>query len=321
MTNTIISKSNSTTLKALCCILIVLHHYFQASGMMRGTFVSHFFVSICGYVSVAIFFFLSGYGITEAEQKAKLAWGQFLKKRICRVYVPFVVTNVLFLLLLVFLSQYHDGWITGIKQGVGIELIDSITWFVPVLLLLYIFAQLLSAIRKRCVKCIGMMVLMTVYAISGLTVFNIPFYAIVSAPAFVVGYIASIYKTETIGLFSTTRIKLLVLLSGVVGSFLFSAINMGYIVVSQHILHLSIALNNICVIIVIASLFVGHDVFWFKCNWLGNISYEVYLIHAKFFAIWTVIAGSFIPLWALIFVLPIAFVTNKVNTFILTTIK
>lgn len=321
MTKAVISKNNSTALKALCSIIIVFHHYFQVSGMMRGTFVSHFFVSICGYVSVAIFFFLSAYGITEAEQKAKLTWGQFFKKRIGRVYIPFVVTNLLFVLLLVYLSKYSGDYILGIKNTIGIELVDSITWFVPVLLVFYVFARLLSPLRIRFFKCIGMAGLTAIYAILGFTLLNIPFYAIVSVPAFVVGYIASMYKQEIAEWLSSSRVRLPLLLLGLVVVMCFSAITMGYVSVTPHVMHLAIASNNMCFLLVIIAIFTGHDVNWFKCKWLGEISYEVYLTHAKLFSVWTIIAGTFIPFWALIFVLPIAFTTNRLNTMILSYLK
>lgn len=321
MTTFVINKDNSTAIKGVCCILIVLHHYFQASGMMRGMGISAFFIAICGYVSVAVFFFLSGYGLTESEQWAKLTWNQFVKKRISRVYTPFVVTNLFFLLLLILLKQYSGDWIKGIKHVIGIELIDSITWFVPVLLLFYVFTQLLSPLKCRYLKGFGIVGLTTFYSILGFSIINIPFYAIVSVPAFAMGYLTSLFKREIVSLLLYIKVRLLLLVISGVGVIIFSLINMGYINVPQHIIHISIALNNIFVLLFIVALFAGHDVCWFKCDWLGKISYEVYLTHAKVFTIWIILTGTFMPIWVLFVIFPIAFAINIINIKLLAFIK
>lgn len=319
----IIDRNNSQALKAVCCVLIVLHHSVLYHTTLYGegiygVFLDGFFKCICGYVPVAIFFFLSAYGITESENIQHLGWRDFLKRRMCRVYVPFVLTNILFLVGLAFCKklEYSDT----LLSIVGIKLIDIVTWFVPVLLLFYIFAYILTYVKQRRYKTVGMVLLTIAYVASGITIFNIPFYAIVSVPAFVIGYVSSLYKSEINAVLKHISIRYVVMTVSLILVVVLSAMMMQYIKVSDNAYHFVVAANNVFISLLLVAVFTGRKIAWFRLDWLGKISYEVYLVHAKVFVIGGVFFGLALP-WILILILPISFVVYLMDNAVLSKIK
>jgi peptidoglycan/LPS O-acetylase OafA/YrhL len=68
-------------------------------------------------------------------------------------------------------------------------------------------------------------------------------------------------------------------------------------------------------------IFANKNYQWFKCNWLGNISYEVYLTHNKLMQVYVAIVGTWIPFWALIFIIPIAFILRLINNTVMNFVK
>lgn len=314
MLHSIISQTNSLTLKAVACVVIVVHHYTLYQGNPHDNLAQEFLTLVCGYIVVALFFFLSGYGLMESEKRKKITIRTFLKRRLCRVYIPFVFTNVLLVVVLLCIGNYSASYKIILAHIFGFELIDSVTWFVPVTLLFYFFVLLLSELQKRFCKALAMAGLCLLYIISSIILFDIPFYAYVSTPAFPLGYIASLYSQEICqGIKGTFRVVLLILC---VGAFaLLSLAMMGHFPVHGHILHGIIALNNIALVGIVVSTFAGKDHKWFHCKWLGDISYEVYLCHAKVFIVYIATTGTiatFHPLLLLI-IFPIAFVVNKLD--------
>ena len=314
MLHSIISQTNSLALKAVASVVIVVHHYTLYQGNTHDNLAQEFLTLVCGYIVVALFFFLSGYGLMESEKRKNLSIAVFIKRRLSRVYIPFVLTNVLLVFTLMFIGNYPISFQTIVAHTIGYHLIDSVTWFVPVTLLFYLFVLLLSSLHNRIHKALAMVLLCLLYIILSITIFNIPFYAYVSTPAFPLGYIASLYCQEICqGIKGAFRVVLLILC---VGTFVFlSLAMMGHFPVHGHILHGIIALNNIALVGIVISTFAGKDYKWFHWKWLGDISYEVYLCHAKVFIVYIAITGTFAtfcPLLLLV-IFPIAFVVNKLN--------
>jgi len=313
-TNSIITPINSLALKAVGCLIIVTHHYTLHQGDVHNNVFNEFSTLACGYIAVALFFFISGYGVMESEKRNRLPFTRFLRRRLSRVYIPFVITNILFIITLLFLGSYPFSIGNLLVHIFGIELIDSVTWFVPVTLLFYFFVLVLSSLQKRQLKACCMGALCIVYIILGISLFDIPFYAYVSSPAFPLGYISSLYSHEICqGLNGIFR-WILLFMSAIIFALLSWAI-MGHIPMHGHLLHGVIALNNIALLGIIVTVFAGRHYAWFHCKWLGDISYEVYLCHAKVFMVFIATTGSFAtfhPLLLLI-IIPIAYVISKLD--------
>lgn len=319
MGNTIISKTNSTALRAICCILIVLHHSVQYGIDIYGTFFNRFFYAICGYVSVAIFFFLSAYGITESEKKHHLKWWGFFTHRILRVYVPFVVTNAIFIICSAFYGENDSENV--VFNIIGYKLVDPVTWFVPVLLIFYMFLFFSNQIKHRLKKIFGMCVFTLAYIVLGFCIIKLPFYVIVSVPAFTFGYVCSVFKDKICEKLRKKRLRIFILVTSLIFTILLSSIMMRFIVVSASLMHVVIPLNSFFILLIIICLFTEIEIKWFKINWLGKISYEVYLSHAKVFLLYTIIASTNMTFWVLFSIIPISYVIYGIDNKILSKIK
>lgn len=143
--------------KFICCILIFLHHFYLEKNI----------VIPLGYMSCSIFFFLSAWGISMSLDKRKLSLWQFIKRRVVKVYIPLLLVNFIFILAAIIatwnltivpvFSVFCDGVsINSIGSPLcstaylfDIFQIDSITWFVHVLLLVYLFVWAIHKINSK----------------------------------------------------------------------------------------------------------------------------------------------------------------------------
>ena len=92
-----LDRGVTNLLKLLSCIAIVLHHYSQYA-LTNGEGYNWFlrvFSSHGGYVGVALFFFLSGYGLAKSNQAHRLRFVEFLKHRLSKVYFPLLLATLL----------------------------------------------------------------------------------------------------------------------------------------------------------------------------------------------------------------------------------
>lgn len=78
----------------------MLHHYAQYI-CVNGFSDSLFYKALSaqgGFIGVAIFFFLSGYGLMESESKSHLNALAFLKRRILKIYLPVILVTFIWML-------------------------------------------------------------------------------------------------------------------------------------------------------------------------------------------------------------------------------
>lgn len=137
----------TTELKGLAILMVIVSHigYFLVND-------HNFLVPFSNYagVGVDIFFILSGYGLVAASLKRPLSVGQFYLKRLLRIYLPVVLTLIIFLLLDGFwLHRVYPADIT-IKNVLGwfpqadlYRDIDSPLWFITPLLVYYLLFPIL----------------------------------------------------------------------------------------------------------------------------------------------------------------------------------
>ena len=145
-------KGCTDMIKFVCCIMIAMHHYVQTYYKTSG---SHnvffdFFSSICGYLGVAVFFFLSGYGLMKSWQNKSLSFVTFLKRRLSKVYLPVVVISIIWGIILFFFASKFvlrpelsetlpaKNLLLGILSAFVLSCNDGALWFIKVILILYL---------------------------------------------------------------------------------------------------------------------------------------------------------------------------------------
>ena len=95
----------------------------------------------CKY-AVALFLALSGYGVMNSLKNKKNYLNGFLKSRIAKVYVPFILSNCIFLCIK-YLNNENFDMLQIIKYILGIELIDSSMWFIIMIMVCYVIFYLI----------------------------------------------------------------------------------------------------------------------------------------------------------------------------------
>lgn len=73
------SKEYTNCLRGIFAILVVIHHLYQYSGLFRGTYLE-IILQLLGVISVGMFFFFSGYGLTYSSQRKNYIDGFFVKR-------------------------------------------------------------------------------------------------------------------------------------------------------------------------------------------------------------------------------------------------
>lgn len=129
----------TSILKALLPFIIILGHCSLIFGGCRD-------FTKTGALVVAIFFFISGYGLQVKHEKQQLNC-RYLKKRIIKLFVPIAVPAITFALLLYSLDQNNFlSFYTNYKSW---NILLPFTWFVTKLIVLYILFFISIKIRNH----------------------------------------------------------------------------------------------------------------------------------------------------------------------------
>lgn len=259
--------------------MVAMSHFSQYVGINDPStnIVYKLFSSQGGYLGVAVFFFLSGYGLMESEQRHHLDIASFLKKRFLKVYLPVVLVTALW--IPVFYCILNPTSMDQETVGGGIWLIvsdllfnfkDGVLWFVKILFMLYISFYLFALLWQHHEIRIYAWILLSssVIIIYWLADQWIGYYAPLSVPLFGLGVFASIYKDVSWKYFNITFIPLL-----------FCAI-VTVLVTGLNALALH-ALINYCTIGCMLILFTRYRLTIPGTVLFGAVSFDIYLVHDK----------------------------------------
>ena len=106
---------------------------------------------------VAIFFFLSGYGLMESEKRRHLSTRQFAARRLSKVYVPVLIATVLWIPVYLATINTEPLSVGRIILLLTVDFADGALWFIKSLLLLYISFHVFTLVQRRNTA-IGMLV-------------------------------------------------------------------------------------------------------------------------------------------------------------------
>ncbi len=200
----ILNKNVTDLLRLLCCLLIALHHYSQY--LIQQNLSDSIFISLLssqgGYIGVAFFFFLSGFGLSESWSKHPRPFFQFIKIRFLKVYLPVVLVTVLWFIVLVISPKIRiaagvDGHdISGINPLIRIatfQFYDSVLWFVKVILLLYLLFWVYSGLNTS-VSISFLILILGSCSIMYFAYRSIGPFSVVSIPLFSFGVLVSKYS-------------------------------------------------------------------------------------------------------------------------------
>lgn len=144
----IFSKNDTLCLKGFAAIFVVFHHLGQSFSVPDPTE----FNGYMGAVSVGIFYMLSAYGLTKANQRKGYYKRIFLQK-IPRLYLYQVLINTLYYCLF-FTQEYRTVGevlprIFNVDFLFGMDRVNSFSWFITSILVVYACFGVLSLIWEK----------------------------------------------------------------------------------------------------------------------------------------------------------------------------
>lgn len=134
-----LSLEQSKILQGITAVSIIFHHLSQYitnyGNEWKGPITIY---SSMGILFTTIFFFCSGYGLVISYKRKPDYLKTFFKKRMPSVFIPFMLSNIIYF---IFVGIYF-GRIGSVLEGVanffGIVLINTNTWFLVEIMILYL---------------------------------------------------------------------------------------------------------------------------------------------------------------------------------------
>ena len=314
----------SKILKAICCIIIPIHHY----GIF---FCESRFVNIIrlagGDVALVLFLLLSAYGVLKSEQAKRLTVVGFIKTRLMKIYVPFVIITTITVLLAILvdakaISPYptnmsddlvsiaaENNALRLVYMSCGIIEIDSSLWFVWVILvsyIIFIFSKSIFDINYQKKQfLLTYIILILLYGLLCRFVISTPIHYYRNLWALVLGTIIALYEKELI----INWIKGLLLLISVV-IYLWAQI----ILMKEptYFIYAILGLTMLLVMCLYTKTTTKPLSKYIVV--LSSISYYIYLFHEKVFVFFNYYMGKTNVLPPLILIIIIAYIYNMLRT-------
>lgn len=284
-----LSKDNTNQIKGLMILIVILHHISQRMISPGLMYPFLFF----GYLAVSVFMFFSGYGLTTSQQRKDYFFKTFLSKRFNRVYVPFILINIITIILYTTLLNEQYTVSNIISYIIGTALIDPITWYVIMIILSYIYYYIVfSRFSKQTA-----LKLLTVFSLSYCLFcmyIGLKNYWYVSIFAFPFGVYVSLNFEKVYNILQSkktlfTSMVVFSVVFGISTSAHFICINIlksGEIFTNLIVWVCYVASSTlfvICVLVLMTKIEFRSKVFAF----LGLISYEIYLVHMKIYTLYS----------------------------------
>lgn len=293
----------------MACLVIALHHYAQ-NILVSGdsdNIIWHALSAQGGYSGVALFFFLSGYGLAESEQKQHLSVPQFIKKRFWKVYEPVLIINLITWICYqsVAFAQSEMWNDIPLASVFLVDYLDYYFWFVAILFVCYAFFPLYGHFRDKSAHII-VLVASTALVIIVLFLCKVSVNHWISIPFFTLGVLFS----EQTDWFKRNQVRLLYWLS--ITFLLVLCICIARILHAPAMLHLAINITQTVILLFVVSKWAISLPTIAICE----ISYPIYLIHHKIIDS-SLFFGHLIPWWLFIFItLYLGWLLHKTNNMV-----
>lgn len=269
-----LNRNFTDFLKLLAALLVAASHY-------SGYALSHGHANVAysvlaatgGYIGVAIFFFLSGYGLMMSEKKRHISFFSFIKRRLVKLYLPVVFVSAIWGIV-----RWPDG--RGIEWtgqyfhlalwGFG----DGILWFVKVIIVeylffaTYIYLNIKSWIREAFLWLGTALVYVFVF-------FYVGEWAAISIPMFTLGILLAKNESSFYSIAHSKGVLLwLIAITGIMG--------LAYNLMGNVYAHTLLNYYVVTGIILAGAYSLTSKIAPPNLpSWAGSVSYDIYLTHYK----------------------------------------
>lgn len=276
-----LEKKQTDAVKGISMVMIFLHHFTQ---LMEYQSLMYPFIFV-GYISVAVFFFFSGFGLMSSFQKNEkpIQLKCFLIKRVARIYIPFIVANIFLGVLSNLLSYNNYSALEIISQSFVLQniILGKALWFINSILFFYFsfFLSLKYFKKNNAIKVIfattALYILVCVILGLGNWWYNTAF-------AFPFGVLFAYKKESFFKLIKNNYLILAVLVSFFFLITFVIAIFFAQGFIARFMFESLAAILFICAVIIFLYKIDLNSKFF---SFVGKISLEIYLIHSSLFQI------------------------------------
>lgn len=133
-----LSRNYTNFLKIVSALMVALGHYSQQSiaHNWSSSPIWQVLADDGGRSAVAIFFFLSGYGLSESDNRQHLSFGDFVRRRFLKIYLPVLLVTAMWIAVeIAFLGKPLVWRTLPFDLFWGFD--DGVLWFVQTLFVLY----------------------------------------------------------------------------------------------------------------------------------------------------------------------------------------
>ena len=271
------SLGNTLPLRGIFAIAIVIHHF---SSEFSPPYLLGLFTHI-GYFFVALFFFLSGYGLAFGYKRDSgyIRFKTFIPKRFFNTIIPYWLC-VLFTAGVFLLDSTPFGLRWFLTSFISDKSIVKHAWYVFVILILYAAFMLIFRIKNRKIALTAMFAFIAALYV----VFMVQDYSLYarSSFAFIIGILYCFYDKvidEFVKKRFAAKLILTVLIFAVLCAARYLFVAKGSYWLDNIFATLSSSVFAVLVFVLLTKkVRLGNPVL----NFIGKISYEIYLMHAAF---------------------------------------
>lgn len=269
-----LSKGNTTCLKGILSVIVVLHHLDQNTELF--CWVPDGILYTSGYLSVAVFFFLTGYGLVSSYHAKGQAYIRMFP--MCRI-LPFWLVNALFVLI-------YSGADVALGRGelsarlvfqslfFGSDTIVSKGWYLQAAMVIYVCFYLIFSLTKG--KHTRFLMAFAAVGIYGIVcvALSFPSYYYETIPAVLLGGGWQEFR-EKVGNFGKSRAGVLLLTAANLGVFLLTRCDAAPVLLFRMVLvvlFLPLCMRLLRVLPINCAV----------TRLLGKYSFEIYVFHGLF---------------------------------------
>ena len=268
----LLNRNLTDAMKFISCLMVAFGHYsgYVLANGLSSHIIYKAIAATGGYLGVAIFFFLSGYGLMKSDQKHHLGGVKFFQRRLLKTYLPAVLVSALWL---GFASMTSMDLLCNKQYFLGVvwRFNDEVMWFVKSIIIMYVTFRAYLMTSSRITYRYQWLVLTTVCILtySGLRYFNIG--STLSVPLFFGGVAVAQYGKQICLIFRNVWMVAALTLVAIALLWLFRHDN--------YLLH---GWGNYVTMGVLLWIFCRWNVVLIALpKWVGACSYDIYLVHHK----------------------------------------
>ena len=270
-----LSNKSTKSLKGLLALFIIFHHISQK--ITTGENFSNF--EYMGRYIVALFFFLSGYGLYFQYSNNATYMENFLKKRLVRIFIPFFIFIVIYVIYRATLGEVVnvDFFLSFWKDHSNIIYNG---WFINSIIVLYVIFYV-SLVRKDSKIAEYKLVFLTLVYIFWKAYQNHGDWEYVSIMAFLLGVFWMKNRVSIDKLLEKNYFIFLVSFSILMYVFHYYEDIMKNIGITNKYVYYGIV-GNLCTMVFVVYFLLLTNKLNFSnkyLDFLGDISFEIYMIH------------------------------------------